>query len=121
MNDQNYLIIFRTYMERYWPTPSATDALRFVYQELGEADSVAMRLGYQDAEYVRNNDVDDLVEQHVLELGQAYMMLLTYATRCNINISDALRSAMRHQFLKLVDKIPSGHQQYLADYLSDTD
>jgi len=77
--------------------------MRFVNQELGEADSLAMKLGFQGKEYLRNNEVDanELDEKLELELGQAYMMLLSYCSAVGVyDMKRALWRAMFYQYYK---------------------
>jgi len=84
--------------------PTAGDCIRFVNQELGEADSLAMKLGFQGKEYLRNNevDVDELDDKLELEIGQAYMMLLSYCSAVGVyNMEGALWRAMFHQYNKI--------------------
>lgn len=103
MNDQERLARFRSMMERVWKTPTPGDCIRFTYQELGEADSIAMKIGYQGKEYTRNNDIEEDRKRDSLELeiGQAYMMLLSYASTVGIdNMERALWRALFHQYYK---------------------
>jgi len=103
MDDQQRLKHFRTIVGRVWKMPTAGDCMRFVNQELGEADSLAMKLGFQGKEYLRNNEVDanELDEKLELELGQAYMMLLSYASAVGVyDMKRALWRAMFHQYHK---------------------
>jgi len=104
VNDQERLERFRSIVGRVWKMPTAGDCIRFVYQELGEADSLAMRLGFQGKEYLRNNeaDTDGLDEELEMEMGQAYMMLLSYASAVGVHSMErALWRAMFHQYNKI--------------------
>ena len=104
MDDQQRLEHFRTMVGRVWKMPTAGDCIRFVNQELGEADSLAMKLGFQGKEYLRNNEVDanELDEKLELELGQAYMMLLSYASAVEVyDMRKALWRAMFYQYNKI--------------------
>jgi len=102
MNDQERVERFRTIVGRVWPMPTAGDCVRFAYQELGEADSVAMKMGFQGKEYVRNNEIDTEEESKLeLEIGQAYMMLLSFASAVGIyDMEKALYSALVYQYSK---------------------
>jgi len=104
MDDQQRLEHFRSIVGRVWKMPTAGDCIRFVNQELGEADSLAMKLGFQGKEYLRNNEVDtnDLNDKLELEMGQAYMMLLSYAYTVGIcSMERALWRAMFYQYDKI--------------------
>lgn len=72
MTDQERLELFRKHVESVWSTPTVADTVRFINQELGEADSVAMKLGFQDKEYKRSNELEELELKYALrlELGQ---------------------------------------------------
>ena len=96
MTDQERLELFRKHVESVWSTPTVADTVRFINQELGEADSVAMKLGFQDKEYKRSNELEELELKYALrlELGQTYMMLLTYASLVGIDLTHALKEAM---------------------------
>lgn len=116
MKDQEKLISFRKIAERVWPTPSAADSIRFTYQELGEADSIAMKLGHRDKEYLRNSPlkVGEIAARADLtrELGQAYMMMMTYADQMGVDMSFALVMALIHQANKLVDTGDLSDKEY---------
>lgn len=104
--DQDRVRNFRDHVKAIWPTPVPSDSVRFVYQELGELDSVLMRLGLAQGAYLRNTDNPaDLQAAMMLELGQTYLMLLTLANGLGTCLSCALTTALDHQSGKLLDKL----------------
>lgn len=104
--DQEIVKVFRRVLEPAWPTPQTIDSIRFVFQELGELDSILMRQGYQLRLHQRNHDDPyDLDHAMRLELGQAYMMLLTLANNLGVNLQDCLSMALSHAHGKWYPKL----------------
>lgn len=62
---------YRDELQEVWPTPDATDALRFAFTEAAEAMDANLRL---NSGYARNNDKTLSVDD---ELADCAMMLLT--------------------------------------------
>lgn len=97
MQDQEVVAAFRKSMEQHgWKEPSASDCMRFIYQELGETDSILMRMGHADDAYKRTNDIPNLKQSLMIEFGEAYLMLLSLANSLEIDAHDALIQAMYH-------------------------
>ncbi len=90
MKDHEKVRLVREEVGKVWKDVSTVDALRFVYQELGELDSLLMRLGYaEDKSYARNNHIPydvlgDMIEK---ELSQIYLMVLSLANTLVPDIS----------------------------------
>ena len=108
---------FREQMEEAWPTPTPADTIRYVYQELGEADSMAMKVGHQDKEYSRATTYDDMTARQLLEIecGHALIMFITYLNQLGISIESALHCGMVDILLKQIDKHPEWDPEPAAD------
>jgi len=114
---------FRGHMETVWPTPTLADTIRYVYQELGEADSAAMKCGYQDKEYSRSHPAvsSRLVELEnlTIECGHVLIMFITYLNHLGISFDTALQAGMEDILLKQIDKHSSFYPSYAADLLEE--
>lgn len=109
-------------MEEAWPTPTSADTIRYVYQELGEADSVAMKCGHQDKEYSRASDFysyDAARRMLEIECGHALIMFITYLNLLNVPFATALHCGMVDLFLKQVDKHPELDLESAADIVDE--
>jgi len=112
---------FRLHMESVWPTPTLADTIRYVYQELGEADSLAMKLGHQDKEYSRSITYEELTARQMLEIecGHVLIMLLTYLNQLDISFGSALHCGMVDLLLKQIDRHPEWDPELAADWVDE--
>lgn len=112
---------FRREMEEAWPTPTPADTIRYVYQELGEADSMAMKCGYQDKEYSRSTTYEEMAARRLLEIecGHVLIMFITYLNQLGISLVSALHCGMIDLFLKQVDKHPEMDLESAADIVDE--
>lgn len=94
MNDQEFVQKFRNRMAKYgWKHVPPPDCVRFIYQELGETDSILMKMGYQADNYRRHRVSPCLQSQLEEEIGQAYLMLLSLANELDLDLSHCMRRA----------------------------
>ena len=74
-----------------------------------------MKAGYQSKGYRRNNpesaDVAVVRAKMAIEIGQAYMMLLTYATSVGVDLQSAFFSALWKQTEKIHGELEENEQE----------
>lgn len=93
MNDQEKVRLVRNEVHEQWKPVKVPDCVRFIYQELGELDSLLMRYGFaDDKSYARNNHIphQTLAEEIDKELSQVYLMLLSLANHITYDLSGLL-------------------------------